>query len=65
MVNDLPQKDSSIFLLNDQYLDKAYDVGEMEVLSKKTNLHKLSYKYKHNSAVDEKLTFWGALLDES
>lgn len=65
MIKDLPQKDSSIFLLNDQYLDKAYDVDEMEALSNKTNLHKLSYKYKHDSAVGEKLTFWGALLNES
>ena len=65
MIKDLPQKDSSIFLLNDQYLDKAYDVDEMKALSNKTNLHKLSYKYKHDSAVGEKLTFWGALLNES
>lgn len=64
MVNKLPQKDSSIFLLNDQYLDKPYDVDEMKALSNKTNLHKLSYKYKHNATVDEKLTFWGALLNE-
>ena len=65
MIKDLPQKDASIFLLNDQYLDKTYDVDEMEALSNKTNLHKLSYKYKHDSAVGEKLTFWGALLNES
>lgn len=65
MIKDLPQKDTGIFLLNDQYLDKTYDVDEMEALSNKTNLHKLSYKYKHDSAVGEKLTFWGALLNES
>lgn len=65
MIKDLPQKDASIFLLNDQYLDKTYDVDEMEALSNKTNLHKLSYKYKHDSAVGEKLTFWGVLLNES
>ena len=65
MIKDLPQKDASIFLLNDQYLDKTYYVDEMEALSNKTNLHKLSYKYKHDSAVGEKLTFWGALLNES
>lgn len=65
MIKDLPQKDSSIFLLNDQYLDKSYDVNEIKALSNKTNLHKLSYKYKHDSTVGEKLTFWGALLNES
>ena len=64
MVNDLPQKDSSIFLLNDQYLDKVYNEHEMNELCKKTNLHKLSYKYSHAERIDEKKTFWGYLVME-
>lgn len=64
MVNDLPQKDSSIFLLNDQYLDKVYNENEMNELCKKTNLHKLSYKYSHAERIDEKKTFWGYLVME-
>ena len=64
MIKNLPQKDSGIFLLNDQYLDKIYSEIEMNELCKKTNLHKLSYKYSHMEKVDSNRTFWGYLVME-
>lgn len=64
MVAELPQKDPSIFLLNDQFLDRAYDKCEMEELCKKSNLHKLSYKYDHANQVNGKITFWKYLATE-
>lgn len=64
MIKNLPQKDSGIFLLNDQYLDKIYSEIEMNELCKKTNLHKLSYKYSHVEKVDSNRTFWGYLVME-
>lgn len=64
MVNYLPQNDSSIFLLNDQYLDRVYNEHEMNELCKKTNLHKLSYKYNHAEKIADQRTFWGNLVME-
>lgn len=65
MIAELPQKDSSIFLLNNQFLDRVYDKDEMERLCGKCNLHKLSYKYPHKESSDGKITFWGWLIDEN
>lgn len=65
MVAELPQKDSSIFLLNDQFLDRVYNKCEMENLCKKSNLHKLSYKYPHQESSGRKTTFWGWLINEN
>ena len=64
MINDLPQQDSSIFRLNNEYLDRIYNEDEMNELCKKTNLHKLSYKYKHAEEIGEIKTFWGVILNE-
>lgn len=65
MVNELPQKDASIFLLNDHFLDRAYSEHEMANLSQKSNLHKLSYKYLHQVSSGDKKTFWGRLINEN
>lgn len=66
LVHELPRKDSSIFLLGDgTHLDKIFDENEMDEICKKSNIHKLSYKYKHSSLIGEKKTFWGELLKES
>lgn len=65
MIEKLPQKDASIFLLNDMYLDKEYNENEMKNLMEKTNLHKLSYKFTHKTKINERDTFWGKILDEN
>lgn len=64
MVNDLPQKDSSIFVLNDQHLDETYNENTFEKLKGKSNIHKLSYKYPHSEESGGKKTFWGYLVEE-
>lgn len=64
MVNELPKKDSSIFLLNDVYLDRECSESDMVKLFKKTNLHKLSYKYEHMEIVNGKSTVWKRLVIE-
>ncbi len=64
MVNDLPQKDSSIFVLNDQHLDETYNENTFEKLKGKSNIHKLSYKYPHFEESGGKKTFWGYLVEE-
>lgn len=64
MIQCLPKKDSSVFSLNDLYLDKPFDADVMEKLCKKTNVHKLSYKYRHKDYVDGKMTFWKYLVSE-
>lgn len=64
MINSLPQKDTSIFLLNDYFLDKPFNDSTMKELSERTNLHKLSYKYKHQDYVDGKMTFWQYLVSD-
>lgn len=64
MVNDLPQKDSSIFVLNDQHLDETYNENTFEKLKGKSNIHKLSYKYPRFEESGGKKTFWGYLVEE-
>lgn len=64
MVNDLPQKDSSIFVLNDQHLDETYNENTFEKLKGKSNIHKLSYKYPHSEESGGEKTFWGYLVEE-
>lgn len=64
MIKDLPQQDSSIFLLNNKYLDRIYNEDEMNELCKKSNLHKLSYKYRHAEEIDGTTTFWGVIINE-
>lgn len=64
MVNDLPQKDSSIFVLNDQHLDEPYKEDLFTQIRKGSCMHKLSYKYHHEIIKDGKMTVWGKLLRE-
>lgn len=64
MINGLPQRDSNIFLLNDCYLDQAFDEKVMKEICEKTNLHKLSYKYQHKDYESGKITFWKYLVSE-
>ena len=64
MVNDLPQKDSSNFVLNDQHLDEPYTEDLFTQIRKGSCMHKLSYKYHHEIIKDGKMTVWGKLLRE-
>lgn len=64
MIKCLPQRNSNVFLLNDCYLDQAFDINVMKEVCKKTNLHKLSYKYQHKNYENGKITFWKYLTSE-
>lgn len=65
MIKCLPQKNSNVFILNDYYLDKAFDTTVMQEICKKTNLHKLSYKFEHKDYENGKITFWKHLVSEA
>lgn len=64
LIEILPKLDSSVFLLNDKFLDKEYNKLDMEDLCKKSNLHKLSYKYEHTNRINGTITFWQYLIME-
>lgn len=64
MINNLPKKDSSIFRLNDFYLDKQYNNCIFEEIKRISNIHKLSYKYPHYEEIDGNKTIWGYLIEE-
>lgn len=64
MINDLPQKDSSIFMLNDLHLDEPYNENTFEKLKEKSNINKLSYKYPHSEESGGMKTFWGYLVEK-
>lgn len=63
-IEALPLADTSVFELNDYYLDKPYDENIFKKLKEKSNIHKLSYKYLHSEENGGQKTFWGYLVEE-
>lgn len=64
MIYSVKKVDNSVFLLNDEYLDTVYDDKKWNHIKEKTFIHKLSYKFMHESYIYNKKTFWGFILDE-
>ena len=56
-IKSLPTVDTSVFDLNDHYLDEPYNEGTFDRPKEKSVLHKLSYKYPHSEESGGKKTF--------
>lgn len=63
-IDKLENTDNSVFCLNDKLLDEKYDEEILKKLDERSNIHKLSYKYKHNKLLNDEITFYGKLLQE-
>ena len=63
-IESLPLADTSVFELNDYYLDEPDDESVFKKLKEKSNIHKLSYKYQHFEESGGKKTFWGYLVEK-
>lgn len=64
LLDELPLVDNGVFHLNDMYLDEIYTEEIDAKIRKESSMHKLSYKYDHESTKNGKMTVWGKLLQE-
>ena len=63
MIDGLDKVDDSIFCLNDKMLDLPFDEKMFNELKDKSNIHKLSYKFKHTEEIDGKSTFYKEIIN--
>lgn len=63
ILKKIKKNDKSIFIMNDELLDKEFNESEYNKLCSKTKVHKLSYKQEHSKYKNGKLTLYGALIE--